>query len=304
MTVAIGIDIGGTRIKAIACEPDTSSGLYHHSESTGDGEFSDGMPIWASRVRSLLTTIEEKLGQPAAYVGISAPGIPSRTGDSIAFLPVRMQGLEGWNWTAYLRRERTIPVINDAQAALLGEVWRGAARGLRHVLLITLGTGVGGAVWADGRLLQGANHRAGHLGHICLDWRGSADITGAPGSLEDAIGEATLPIRSRGRYHSTQELIADASQGNPFARQVWHDSIQALGCGLTSLINAFDPEAIVLGGGIAQSGPALLEPLKEVLDRVEWRPEGIRVSLLQAQLGEWAGAWGAAWHALREGRKL
>ena len=189
-------------------------------------------------------------------------------------MPGRLKGLEGFDWPLFLRRERGVTVLNDAQAALLGEVWQGAAKGLRHVILITLGTGVGGAILSDGWLLHGANHRAGHLGHISLDPFGPPDITGIPGSLEDAVGEATLAGRSGGRFRTTAELLRAVAGGDPDARRTWERSIRALGCGLASLVNVFDPEAIVIGGGIAQSGPLLYEPLQKVLDEVEWRPAG------------------------------
>src|SRR5207248_3175617 len=109
--------------------------------------------------------------------------------------------------------------------------------------------------------------RAGHLGHISLNPEGPADIAGTPGSLEAAIGECTLQERSHGLFKSTHDLVAASEAGNEEARQIWMRSIRALGAGIASLINVADPELIILGGGIAMAGKALLDPLQTELDR-------------------------------------
>src|SRR5207249_2187105 len=127
-------------------------------------------------------------------------GLPARDGRSIASMPGRLAGLEGLNWQQWLGLAKPVPVFNDAQAALLGEVWLGAAKGAANAVLLTLGTGVGGAAMVDGRVLRGHLGRAGHLGHVALDPDGPGDIVNTPGSLEDAIGEHTLTVRSRGGF--------------------------------------------------------------------------------------------------------
>ena len=189
-------------------------------------------------------------------------------------------------------------MLNDAHAALLGEVWLGAARGRRDVILLTLGTGVGGAAWVDGRLLRGHLGRAGHLGHISLDPSGLPDIARTPGSLEDAIGECTLAARCGGRFASTRDLV-EAARRDPAARAVWLTSVRALGAGIVSLVNVLDPETVLLGGGIAKAGPALFRPLRRYLDQFEWRPDDRRIRLRPARLADRAGAFGAAWNAMR-----
>jgi len=119
-----------------------------------------------------------------------------------------------------------------------------------------------------------------------------------PGAIEVMIGECTLAARSRGRFTSTAALVAAHRAGHTEATQVWLRSVRALAFALGSCINLFDPEIIVLGGGIAQAGEALFGPLTAELDRIEWRPGGHRVPIVPATLGEWAGAIGAAWQAL------
>jgi glucokinase len=191
-----------------------------------------------------------------------------------------------------------VPVLNDAQAALVGETWCGAARGSRNALMLTLGTGVGGAAMVDGRILRGHIGRAGHLGHVSLDPSGALDIVNTPGSLEDAVGDCTVERRSAGRFSSTAALVAAASGGDREARLVWQSSVRALAAAVASLVNVLDPEVVVIGGGIARSGPALFVPLRRHLARFEWRPAGRRVRVVAARLGERAGAFGAARHAM------
>ncbi|MEZ5304727.1 MAG: ROK family protein [Verrucomicrobiales bacterium] len=183
--------------------------------------------------------------------------------------------------------------LNDAHAALLGEVWLGAAKGCADAFMLTLGTGVGGAAVCGGRLLRGAIGRAGHLGHIALDFQGEGDICGTPGSLEDMIGECSLPRRSGGRFAATADLVAAAASGDAEAAEIWARSVRALAAGIASLINVLDPEAVVIGGGIAAAGDALFAPLRQHLARFEWRPAGRTVPLRAAQLGDWAGCAGA-----------
>jgi glucokinase len=189
-------------------------------------------------------------------------------------------------------------VLNDAHAALLGEAWIGAARGCKNVAMLTLGTGVGGAVLCDGRLLRGAIGRAGHLGHVVVDAEGPPDLVNTPGSLEDAIGEYSLPARSDGRFKTTRDLLTAFRAGDAQATNLWQKSIHALAAALAGIINVVDPELIILGGGIAQAGDDLFVPLADAMNRFEWRPHGHAVKIIPAALGDGAGALGAAWNAM------
>lgn len=296
-THVIGIDLGGTNIKAALFDAVTGQCLDRQTAPTRDGELVEGLPAWATGVRALVVALEAQASATPLPVGISAPGLAARDGSCISWMPGRMSGLEGFLWENHLDRRTT--VLNDAHAALLGEVWQGAAKGARDAVLLTLGTGVGGGVISGGRLLTGHLGRAGHLGHVTIDHQGAPGITGTPGSLEDAMGNATVGHRSAGRFTSTRELLQSVQAGDAFAQSVWDASVLALAAGMVSLINCFDPECFILGGGIAAgAGSLLTDPLQQHLDRMEWRPGGQQVSVLLATLGEWAGAVGAAHHAL------
>jgi glucokinase len=191
-------------------------------------------------------------------------------------------------------------VLNDAQAALLGETWQGPARGARNVMLLTLGTGVGGAAMVDGRLLRGHLGRAGHLGHVCLDIDGERDIVNTPGSLEAMIGNYSVGRRSGGRHETTHALVEAYRRGDREAGAVWERSLEALACGIVSLVNVLDPEVVIIGGGIAVAGEALFVPLEARVRELEWTLEGEHVKIIPASLGEFAGAIGAAWNAMQQ----
>ncbi len=289
----IGVDIGGTQIKLAAFSADGAL-LDKWTRETNDAPDHGTPPKLALTVREMI----QKTGGRPDRIGIAAPGLAAVDGFSISHMPGRLHGLEGFDWGGFF--DVPVRALNDAHAALLGETWQGAARGLRHGILLTLGTGVGGAILSDGRLLKGALGRAGHLGHVCLNPNGKPDIVNTPGSLEDAIGESTLGKRSGGRFATTKELVAAFDRKDPKAGEIWLTSIHALGCAISSFINILDCEAVVIGGGIACAGPALFEPLAAVLDKTEWRPAGHLARIIPAQLGEWAGAYGAAFYSKDE----
>ena len=133
--------------------------------------------------------------------------------------------------------------------------------------------------------------------HLSLDPEGPVSIVGMPGAIEMMFGDCSVSARSGGRFATTTALVAAHRAGDADATRVWLKSIRALGCALGSCINLFDPEIVVLGGGIALAGDALFTPLASELARCEWRPGGRRVPVVPAMLGEWAGAIGAARNA-------
>lgn len=293
MPYAIGLDIGVTNVKAVGA---TRAGqiLFRQSFATQSDS-----PQWPDGVKTSLTELENRHGE-AARIGIAAPGLAAPDGSCIHWMQGRLAEVQGLHWTTFLNRNHPVPVLNDAQAALTGEVWQGAARGSQNVALLTLGTGVGGALLVDGQLLKGHIGRAGHLGHIGLDMQGPRDITRMPGSLEEKIGNYSLNRRSAGRFNSTHDLVAAHLAGDAQASRIWHDSIHALAIAIASIINVTDPEVIIIGGGIATCGEALFATLARYMDESEWRPHGHQARIVPAKLGEYAGAIGAAWNAMKE----
>ena len=288
---ALGIDLGGTSIKSVLAE---TNGTVVHRDNNA---FDPGKPMdWAQKVRDVVELHREK---NKCSIGLSAPGLAAPDGRSIAVMPGRLHGLERLDWSAYLNCEEMVPVLNDAHAALLGEVWMGAAKNYKSAILLTLGTGVGGAIYLDGKILKGPNGRAGHFGHTSLNAHGPLDITGTPGALEWMIGNYSIGERAYGKYPTTHALVEASRNGDPFARSIWLESVRQLAAGIISFVNILDVEAAIIGGGIARSGPDLFEPLQKFVDQWEWRPGGAKVAIVPAQLGEFAGAIGAAYNGLQ-----
>jgi len=291
MATAIGIDLGGTRIKAIAISA-KGNVLYQLYKPTNDGEDK----TWKQAVTDAVKELKEKINIEDVLVGISAPGLPNDNNSCIAFMPGRMQGLENFCWKDHLLQPAY--VLNDAVAAMMAEATFGVAKNKMNVVMLTLGTGVGGAILINGKPYQGAFNKAGHIGHMVINDEGDRDVTGMPGSLEDCIGNYSIEKRSKGKFSSTQELLEAYRKDDAFAKDVWLRSVKQLAIGLASITNILSPEIIVLGGGIADANNDLFEPLKEFMDQYEWRAGGKAVEIVKATYGDMAGAIGAACFAM------
>lgn len=289
----IGVDLGGTRIKTVALDSERQT-LHNMYTPTSDSEGNH----WKLTVKSSIDEITSTLGIHDFMVGISAPGIPDSNNASIAYMPGRLNGLENFSWTDFLGHQTW--VLNDAVAALMAEATLGAARNKRHVVMLTLGTGVGGAILIDGKPYQGSFQKAGHIGHIALNCDHETDITGIPGSLEDAIGNCTVEKRSLGRYRDTHALLEAYRSGDHFAQWVWLSSVRKLAIGIASITNMLSPDCVVLGGGIMEAGKDLLEPLDNFLSLYEWRAGGNKVEILKAHFNDLSGAIGAACFAANQ----
>jgi glucokinase len=283
----IGIDLGGTRIKSVALDREGNilCQLYTPTHDGGDS-------IWKQATADSIEALKSKLGITDCVVGISAPGLPNEKNSAIAYMPGRLQGLENFDWSSFIRCRTW--VLNDAVSAMMAEAKLGVAKNMKNVVLITLGTGVGGAILIDGKPYQGNFQKAGHIGHITLDHEGEADITGMPGSLEDAIGNVTIQKRSGGRFKDTYALLDDYRKGDHFAKEVWLTSVKKLAIGIACVTNVLSPECIILAGGITEAGNDLFEPLENYLATYEWRAGGNKTAILKSQFGDMAGAIGAA----------
>ena len=293
MKTAIGIDLGGTRIKAVAIDADGNV-LHQLYKPTNDGE----TKVWKNTVAEAVKELQNILKTEKINIGLSAPGLPNENNTAIAFMPGRMQGLENLCWKDFLQQPTF--VLNDAVASMMGEVKFGSAKNKRNVVMLTLGTGVGGAILIDGKAYQGAFKKAGHIGHMVINDEGEPDVTGMPGSLEECIGNCTVEKRSNGKFTSTHELLEAYKMGDAFSKEVWLKSVRHLAIGLATVTNILSPEIIVLGGGITEAGSDLFEPLKEYMNKYEWRAGGNKVEIVKATYGAMAGAIGAACFAMDE----
>jgi glucokinase len=291
----IGIDIGGTRIKAVAMDPEGNI-LFNSYQPTEDGNDT----VWKKNIADAVAAVKQKLNSSDVLIGISAPGLPDEKNECIAFMPGRLEGLENFNWSNFL--DHPAYVINDAVSALMAEAKLGACKNSKHAVMLTLGTGVGGAILIDGKAYQGAFNKAGHMGHMVIDDKGEPDVTGMPGSLEECIGNCTIEKRSGGRFTSTHALLEAYRKNDSHAADVWLKSIRQLALGIASISNILSPQSIVLGGGITEAGDDLFLPLEKFLALYEWRPGGSRSVIKKAEFGDLAGAIGAACFAIEKNK--
>jgi glucokinase len=293
MAITIGIDLGGTRIKAVAIDA-AGRVLHENYQPTKDGDDK----VWKHAVAAAVKELTGITRMNGINIGLSAPGLPNEDNTCIACMPGRMNGLENFNWGTFLQRPTY--VLNDAVAAIIGEAKFGAARNKKNVVMLTLGTGVGGAILIDGKPYQGSTSKAGHFGHMVINDEGDADVTGMPGSLEECIGNCTIEKRSQGRFTSTRQMLDAYRNGDAFAKEVWIKSVRRLGAGLASIANILSPEVIVLGGGITLAGNDLFGPLDQFMKQFEWQANGSTTAIVKATHGDMAGAIGAASFAMHK----
>jgi glucokinase len=199
--------------------------------------------------------------------------------------------------------ERPAFLENDATAATAGEYRFGAAAGTRNMVYLTISTGVGGGAVTDGRLHRGAAGNGGELGHITVDWRGRrCPGCGRRGCLEAYVSGTAIAERaheagvrgSHARGPTAADVAAAARAGDAVARALWDETIEALACGVTSLVNAFEPELVVLGGGVTRTGDQLLGPVRERVRADAVGPAGEAAEIVPAALGDHVGVVGAA----------
>jgi len=286
----IGVDLGGTAIKL---------GRFARDGTLLEAlEIPTPRPAMPGAVTVAIAEAVERLDPQrlAPLVGVGHPGPSDRHG-RLARIAIN---LPGWldvplaDWLEPLL-ERRVTCANDANCALVGERWHGAARGARDVLLLTLGTGVGGAVLLDGELFTGRGGAAAEPGLIGIQPDGPPCNSGNRGSLESYCSIAGL---ARLSPVEPQELCRRAESGDPEALAVWQAYGRLLGTGISSLLYLFTPELVLLGGGLSAAAPLFLPALwQQVEQRVlAVSREGLRIE--RCALGNGAGRLGAARLAL------
>jgi glucokinase len=286
----IGIDVGGTAIKL--------------GRFTADGRLEAGLEVETPRpavpgaVTMAIVEAVERLDphRQAKAVGIGLPGPADRDG-RIARLCINLPGWREIPLAAWLepQLERPVVIANDGNCALLGEAWRGAARDCANVILLTLGTGVGGGVLLDGRLFSGHGGAAGELGLIGVDPEGPPCNSGNRGSLEQYCSIGGLARLCR---LDPAELCRRADEGDAEALAVWSRYGRWLGIGLTSLLYVLTPELVLIGGGLSGASHHFLPAVWSEVERRVLPPsrEGLRIA--PCALGNGAGRLGAARLAL------
>ena len=287
----IGIDLGGTAIKLAR--------FSRSGDLLAEAQLPTPQPAVPGAVTMALCEAVEELDPQrlAAVVGIGLPG-PMDAAARVARVCINLPGWEEVPLADWLepRLERRVTLANDGNCAVVGEAWLGAAQGYADVVLLTLGTGVGGGVLLNGSLFTGHNGAAAEPGLIGVDPEGPACNSGNRGSLEQF---ASIGALRRLSERDPRELARAAEAGDPEALAVWACYGSRLGVGITSLVYLFTPELVLLGGGLAGAAPHFLPALKrEVETRVQAvSREGLRIEA--CALGNGAGRLGAARLALQ-----
>src|SRR5262245_30588564 len=282
----IGVDVGGTKI--LAGIVDRGGAVERHRET----------PTPRSSEAELLETLNGVVAELwDDDIGAIAFGIPSRIDrEHSSILGSVNIPLEGVDLARRVRERFGVPVglENDGNAAALAEFHAGAGRGTTTMVMLTLGTGCGGGVVLDGKLYRGW----AEVGHMVIEVDGLpcyGACTGH-GHLEAYVsGHAATSLAQAefGAGVDAHRLVRLASEGNDRAREILYGIGRRLGAGIASLVNLFDPQVVVVGGGFSAAGDFLLEPAREVLRRDALAPAGDEVRVVRAGLGTSAGMIGA-----------
>jgi glucokinase len=304
----IGVDLGGTKLLAGAVDDELR--VHHRALRSSRGtETSEVLAIIEGAVREVVEAVDG--GVDAVGIGIPST-IDRHRGVSVYATHLPLAGVP----VADLLAERLgLPVFmdNDANLALLVEHRAGAARGARNALMLTLGTGIGGGILIDGRIYRGSLGAAGELGHIVIDENGPPCQGNCPnrGCLEvmasgsALVREATALAGERPRSALGQVLASGRGITGPLVTELAHDGDEAareviarigrhLGVGITSLVNTFDPDVVIIGGGVVAAGELLLEPARDELHMRGLPPAREHAQVVLAHFGEESGMLGAA----------
>lgn len=285
-TAVIGIDLGGTAIKLGRFDWEGNC-LQSLSLPTPQPATPDAV------LAALVSAIEQiDPDRTTVAIGVGTPGPADATG-RIARVAINLAGWRDVPLADWLESKtgRATVLANDANCAGMGEYWLGAGQPFRDLILLTLGTGVGGAVILDGKLFVGRDGTAGELGLITLNPEGPDCNSGNQGSLEQYA--SVRAIRRRTGLEP-DELGAKAAAGDPDALAFWQAYGRDLGAGLASLIYVLTPEAIILGGGVSASARFFLPTLEQELERRVLPSSRAGLQILIAELGNQAGMVGAA----------
>ena len=305
---AFGIDLGGTTAKVGLFT--TAGDLLEKWEVPTDSS-EKGIRILPNLAAAILGKMEEKGLTPDQVegVGIGVPGPVQKS----SVVPIVCANLGGWgqqdvaaNLSALLKGLKVL-VGNDANVAALGEIWMGAAKGCRSAVMVTLGTGVGGGVIVDGKVVEGAHGAGGEIGHItvnrhetavcgcgkrgCLEQYSSA--TGVVRCMKLLLEEnPNTPCILRGTDFAAKDVFDAARAGDPLAAKEVDQMTDLLGLALASIASTTDPEVFLVGGGVSRAGDVLFQPL--AAHYKEYAFKSCReIPIKQASLGNDAGIYGA-----------
>lgn len=312
----VGVDVGGTNVVVGLVGADDGSAAALRSRATASMGDADAVVRHVARL--VEEVVEEGLAQVGGRrgdvlgVGIGCPGpLDLRRGVVVdAFnlgwrdFPLRQRLSEALDLPANLD--------NDARSATWGEFWQGAGRGVRSLVGVTLGTGIGGGVIIDGRLAHGASATAGELGHMTIDLTGRRCKCGNYGCLEAYASGPNIAARAReGVESGVESILLELSGGDPrrisavtvyeallqgdaYASEVMQETAKILGAGIANVVNVLNPDMVVIVGGVTRAGDHLFMPLRAEVRRRAFRVAEQACTIVPGALPETAGVIGAA----------
>lgn len=316
MPFVIGVDLGGTKFAVGAVSTDGQLTVACRSEPTLASRGADD--VVARIAKAVASVVDQAIAETGAArgdfigVGIGAPGPLRRASGVVVVAP-------NLGWHEYPLRDRLHAATgldavldNDANCATLAEWWVGAAKGANSVIGMTIGTGIGGGIIVDGRLLHGASDVAGEIGHTTIETSGRRCKCGNYGCLEAYASGPAIAERARealdGDGHSllrlmnggdlaalTAEQVYNAArEGDEIAREVVRDTARYLGTGVANMLNTVNPEVVVLAGGVTAAGELILAPMRAEIRKRAFRPAVEAARIVTGELGNRAGVVGAA----------
>jgi len=314
--MAIGVDLGSTNIRVALVRHNGDIVRLLRDRAVGDGPLDFGPKV--EQIAKMFDQVLELTGVDRAAlagVGVGVGGHIDREGVIIG-----TNGPRGMVWRPFPFRTRLskelaldIPVIvdNDSKVAAWGEYLYGAGRGARDVVCLTIGTGVGGGIIMDGKLVHGASGLAGHLGFVSVDMHGPRCPSGVLGCVEHyasgtAIGRDARQAIQAGRLSqisdpardtigdvSSRQVFEAARQGDRLAAETIRNAAHALGIATCSLLHTLNPEVVIIGGGVAEQGDLFLAPVRQTVREYAMRSY-THTPIKAAEMGNAAGVVGAA----------
>ncbi len=298
----LAVDLGGTNIRMAAVS--NSGEMLHLARRPTPAEVSptELLDLTAALAADCFQAISRD--HSVKGIGFASPAPASKDCDGVLTKLPNLPSLNGMNLAAGLRDLFFLPVTleNDATAAAIGENWLGASKNVANSIMITLGTGVGGGLIIDGEPYRGVDGTAGEIGHICVVPDGHPCGCGSRGCIEQyasATGLLRLSREAGLSFRSSLRIYAAAESGDDTAQNVFKAMARYLGITLAGLINVFNPEMVVIGGGVAAGWTAFIEPLRSEIAARAFDAPAERAVLVRSALGDNAGLLGVARSAFR-----
>jgi glucokinase len=300
----IALDLGGSSVKMGLID----DGKLHLAENIAlpsSESFATVIPIIDKEMKKMLSQYG---GRKISGIGMAFPTIVDSNKMKLLYKYVKYNDANDLDLVGWAKKKYNAPLVmeNDARAALVGEWKYGAGQGSDNLLMVTLGTGVGTAVMLNGQLIKGAHFVGGNIGgHMNINYDGHLCNCGNVGCLESEASSWALPDILRRQVGYSESAFAQgeevnfktvfrlAAQKDAFSTHILNHCLDAWSVGILNLVYAFDPERIIIGGGIMKSAEVILPKIKEKINNAAWLPENA-YEVVAAQQPDWAGVLGMA----------